>query len=338
MQTPHKIPAADFDLTVPIHIFDNSSLDAFGNCNRSYLFRYIRGLSGWKGADPMEFGSASHKFLEGYYSGKSITDALQMFISRAKEESSDIPEFAQQAVDSGKVPEYSMEFGVWLMSKYAEIRPREFDDLEPICIDGDYYIEKGFAVDIDNAGVLVGKFDMLARKRSGDSRIWIVDHKTTKAVLNDRYFNFWSPNNQVTTYLMAARELLGETPAGFILNIIRVKDFKRGKIDDNQQKLFARIEVKKSDAQLDERKKQIAWNMKWINYIRDKGISAFSQRAPSACHSWYGDCPFIPLCMAQTEELTELLIESAYKKDPWSPYELAGEGGVKEIMVGDSLL
>ena len=86
---------------------------------------------------------------------------------------------------------------------------------------GKPYLETGFAIDLGGNKVFTGKIDAIVRmKKSG--RLWIVDHKTTQKLLNEFYFKTYSLHNQVTGYLWAVRELLGEEPEGCIINALRI--------------------------------------------------------------------------------------------------------------------
>jgi hypothetical protein len=65
---------------------------------------------------------------------------------------------------------------------------------------------------------LGGRFDMLVEDWSG--RIWIMDHKTSKNKLNSDILPL---DDQLTLYLWAAREILGEPIEGCFYNVLRKK-------------------------------------------------------------------------------------------------------------------
>jgi len=309
-------------------IFDNSALDLFMLCARKYLYQ-----EGWRlepdtdEPDYLTMGSAVHEFVYTFDLTGSFDEALRAFVHRCKAPNTNIP----TSLDlTGKTDqEYSIEWGAWLMQKYVETYPKDKEEFEIIHdAEGEPYLEVGFAIDADE-GIYCGRIDKVVRARF-DGPIWkkgdifVVDHKTTKKSLNDTFLKKWNPNNQMTGYLWAVYEMLGEWPKGAIINGIRVHQFKRGTEKQVEDKVFTRVHTHRTPTQIRERADQIRWTMKVINeckkIFRETGkIFPFWQNAPHACTAYFG-CGFSMLCKAQTEDLVKILAKSNFRKRLWVAY------------------
>lgn len=316
-----------------LEVFDNSMLACHALCPRKFLYRYILSLAPKQESRAAEFGSSIHSGLFVYYSGGSREDALKALILRAREETSPLV-LRKNDVDDEDDVHYTVEFGVSLLSQYMENWPIEDEAWEVLQLStDDLAAEKGFAFETPNGEILVGKIDLLVRmKKTGAVRV--IDHKTTTKVLNDRYFSAFNPNNQIEMYLTAIRELLGETPEQFVINAIRVKQFKRGGGNAGKEdRLFSRCMTSRTDEQLDQRLRQIDYQIAEIRQQIDNGFDAFYMKAPESCMAFNVPCEYTMLCVAQTEELIQLIVEPNYVRREWSPYEIFEKAESKEIVM-----
>ena len=232
--------------------------------------------------------------------------------------------------DSKDNTQFTLQFGVELFNKYIKAYPRGSELYEPLIgPDGKPYCEMGFALklDIGLPGmeiVLVGKIDMIV-KRVGSNEIFIVDHKTTNKTLNDDFFSKFNPNNQMSMYIWAARELLGITPVGAIINGIRVYDYKKLSKEKQQERLFVRSVTIRTKSQIDERTEQLRHLCRELaSKVESKDVSRFEQRT-SGCYAFgtrQHACQYRALCVAHTPKLVEMFIDSgAYREERWFPYE-----------------
>jgi hypothetical protein len=313
-------------------ISDNSSLSVWSECNRKYLYRVILSLR-----DPLEkvslsFGKAFHSFLENYYKGKPFEECFAAFTLTATKGNSQITVTKDESIENGKDQEYSLEFGFLLCKKYAEQYPLEREYFTPMRdTAGEHYLEMGFALDLVN-GIIIGLIDGLSLVNATQQPL-VLEHKTTKYNINSSYFSDYNPNNQVSTYLYAASELLGKPVTTALINVIRVKDYKRGTPAENDEKLFGRLETSRDPEQLEQRMRHADFQLGQIKQSIAAGIDGFPMETQS-CRTRYGECEYRKLCMAKTDAMLEILAETTYISKTWSPYHvLEGVEKVVEIDV-----
>lgn len=85
-----------------------------------------------------------------------------------------------------------------------------------------------------------GRIDKVAEM---DNELYLVDLKTTKTALTQRFFSFYFPNNQVMAYLWATKRVIGLPIKGFIIDGVHTGvNFTR----------FGRHLIEVTDAQIDE--------------------------------------------------------------------------------------
>ena len=307
-------------------VFDNSSIDLFMRCPRKFLYEHEMGLVAGIESEPLTFGSAIHEAFYEYYKGSDIDTCLKAFIKRCRIPGSTID--LELDLSSNSDQQYSIEWGTWLLQRYFERFPIKDEPWEVVRDhEGKPYLEMGFAIDAGD-GVFVGKIDQIIRmKDTGD--VWIIDHKTTKSVLNDKFGERWNPNNQMTGYLWGVHELLGEMPKGAIINAFRSYQFKRGNIEDIKAKAFMRIESRRHPDEVNDRANQIRHTMKTINWFRKRfdevkegDPSVFYMNAPNACQSyWPHTCVFVPVCLCHNEQMRREIIVNNFRRKTWVAYD-----------------
>jgi hypothetical protein len=310
------------------NVLDNSSLETFGLCPRKYYYKHVLSLEAPLEAEPLTFGSAIHEALFLYYShvglAKNMDDvkheAFKAFVKRATVDNSQIP------ITLSDDSKYSVEWGVYILEKYFEYYKDEpYTPLRDPS--GNPYLELGFALDC-HTGVFVGRIDGIFRDKTTDE-IYVMDHKTTTYQLNTAYWDQFYPNNQVSGYLWAVQELLGIRPSGFIINAIRTYQFKRGDENTIGNKIFSRLITQRTPEQLQQRARQISWQMRIVEECKSLGLDGFVQNAPTACGIYNRRCPYTSLCIAQTEEMIGML-KGGFATRTWSPYqELEGAARVE---------
>lgn len=323
---------------------DNSSLCLLEECQRKFLYRSVLFLREPEEKIAISFGKAMHKFLELHYANKSFEESFAGFCETALKENTRIAVSRVNAIDVGEVQEYSLEFGYVLCKKYFNAFPldREYftvlKDTQNIP-----YTETGFALDLPH-GVLVGLIDLLGTINYNNN-IAVIDHKTTKHNLNQSWLSQFTINNQISTYLYAASDYLcagienaPEWITTAIINALRVKDYRREKVDDLQNldeekasKLFQRLETSRSIYQLEQRIRHADYQLMQIGQSLEYGIDGFPQHTQS-CNTKYGDCEYQRLCMAKDEKILEWLMRDTYKVERWLPYEELQESGTGKVI------
>lgn len=303
---------------------DNSALELFAICPRKFWYRCVNHLVPKHQKLSLTFGGATHAGLYEYYSGSTENECLKAFMREAMAEGSKISMYADQAVANGNIAEYSMEFGVGWLMKYMKQHPLESEDFQPLKDqDGKPFLEVGFCVEMKN-GLYLGKIDGIGTWKRSDRAI--IEHKTTKRTPGE-YLKWMNPNNQITGYLKAVKDYLDYDVAKCVVNILRVKDFKRGDPVDNDQKLFVRGIAERTAGQIDARMRQIDLQIALIKKFLEQGVDAFYMNAPFACNA-FGECEYKPICNisdSSDSEMVQMIIAGGYRKEEWHPFELDGE-------------
>lgn len=296
--------------------FDNSALNTWMECRRKYFHRHELALTTEEEALPLAYGSAWHEAMYHYYRGDSLDDCLKAFIMRCCRPGSSIPK--ELDISEGSEQQYSIEWGMHLLQNYFKNHPRETEqfitETDP---EGNPYLELGFAIDIANAGIFVGRIDRIARNKD-TGRLWVIDYKTTKMKLSKTYTSQFNPNNQVTSYCWALQELTGELPEGFLVDVTRVYQFKS--MSPDLSELFVKVPTMRNQNQIDWRKKEVAETIKDIKSARERGIHAYYKNAPNACTMW-GGCMFLPICKANDAGTAQMIAHANYKQEVWHPYD-----------------
>jgi hypothetical protein len=117
--------------------------------------------------------------------------------------------------------------------------------------------------------------------------------------------------------------MTGRRPKKAILNIIRLKDYKK-KTEEREAKLWSRVHINKTPAQLNDTLLQFDFRMKQIKQALEIGFPAFYQNGPDACKQYFTQCEYFPLCQAQDADLIQMLMYGNYIQREWSPYEIEG--------------
>jgi hypothetical protein len=312
-------------------IMDNSSLTVFETCQRAFLYRVLLSLHEKTEKVEMTFGTAFHKFLELYHAETyTFDECFEGFCRSAFKTNSKIAATRQLAIDSGVLQEYSAEFGFILCKKYKEHHPLE-KEYFTILRDSENkpYTETGFAIDLPN-GIVIGLIDGIG-KINLNNKIIVIDHKTTKSLLNDKWKSQFNPNNQISKYLHAASEYFGQPINTALINGIRVKDYKRGDPKENSDKLFDRVETERSDEQLKRHAFHVNYQLKQISQSIKEGVDGFPMETNS-CNGKYSECEYKRICMSKSDYMIQLMTEGSYDIVKWSPYEIFEDSETQKIV------
>jgi len=266
----------------------------------------------------LTYGGATHAGLFEFYSGSTENECLKAFMQEAMKEGSKIAKYAEDAVNGGNPAEYSMEFGVGWLMKYMKQHPLDKEDFQPLKDgEGKPFLEVGFCVELES-GLYLGKIDGIGSYRTMPA---IIEHKTTKRTPSE-YLKWMNPNNQITGYLKAVKDYLDYDVAKCVVNVLRVKDFKRGDPEDNDQKLFVRGIAERTPQQIDARMRQINLQIALIKKFLEIGVDAFYMNAPWACNA-FGECEYKPICNLDggDAEMIQMIVQGGYRKEEWHPYD-----------------
>lgn len=205
---------------------------------------------------------------------------------------------------------------VWYHDQFAE------DDLETVIrADGEPMVEQSFRFDtgIETADgepiYLCGHLDRVARSRT-TGRGAIVDHKTTRSAIGDRYFERYSPDTQVSIYDIAGEVVMRERVPDFIIDAAQLgATFAR----------FQRGNISRTPAQREEFMEHFAIRVLEAQLYAKLGTWPQNAKACNAYSSyqedfdrWKGGCPFRPVC-GSDPSVRPAILAAAYERRVWDP-------------------
>ena len=147
-----------------------------------------------------------------------------------------------------------------------------------------------------------GIFDTLVD--FGVDQVYILEHKTTSQ-LGAYYFNQYKPNNQVSGYIWAARQLTGKRVGGAIINAIGW--YKSGTTK------FERQISTRNDEEITEWLEQVRMLCEAIQTAKLTGEFPMH----SAACTLYGLCEFHQVHTQSTEIARSRMLEMNYIQEQW---------------------
>ena len=216
MEQPDRLKKFVYQDGNPIQkIWDTSSLSSFLSCPRMYNWTNLQGYKSKTYGMATGFGSAVHEGLE-------VLD-IQKFKGATKDEAV-VAAIKHVLLEFGESLNLSEDKARGLTAALRAVtwRAEEFwEDLFEIATmpDGEPCLEQRFEVPFGNGEYrFSGRIDKVVQL---EGKLYLCDVKTTKTTLNSNYFGNFMPNNQVFSYLWAAREVLGLDVAGFIIDAVQ---------------------------------------------------------------------------------------------------------------------
>jgi len=178
------------------------------------------------------------------------------------------------------------------------------------------FVERPFAVElpekIDDITIFyVGRMDLAVRDSNG--HLYVMDHKTT-SVLGDTYWDDAFMSEQQHGYCWALREVLGEEPVGYIMNVLAVrKPSKTGKGVEFARRTYP---TREPPGKLDEWYSNMVLQVRtFLHHFRN----SLWPRHHKHCISKYGRCEFYRVCELPEHSRSAALASSAFKDNDWSP-------------------
>lgn len=229
----------------------------------------------------LAFGTALHGGIEEFdkqmFEGVSRNQALLTALSTAIKLGAPLA----NSKDTARTIETLTRAVVW----YAE-QFREDQSVTAILPNGQPALEVRYEVPWPGTRYrFSGRIDKLA---SINDELYVVERKTTDAMLSDYYFNRYSPNTQVSAYIWALSEFLGVRISGVMIEAFQTAVS------------FTRIErgiVHRSRDQLQEFVANTAMYLNHADEYHETGVWPMNE---SAC-MLYGGCKFRPVCERPAE-------------------------------------
>lgn len=301
-----------------------SSLSVIQECGRKADYSLIRKLKGKQDSPALIFGTAVHKALEVFYiAPREVRKMPRDFEENAglmayghpapSEELlySCIGAFVKGAEALRGLPDTdkrSLASGVWMLCHYFKTY---IDDPWEVFVDSEGPVverrcEAVLFEDDSLKIILHGTIDVVLRNAQNGA-VLPADHKTSSVVGSD-FYNRLKPNPQYSGYFWLAKESLGITGDGFLVNCVEVKS--KPLTARGGPPKFPRQVTDRSEADIAEFKQQVISYTKQFLRWREEGF--YPQGSVSICAN-YGGCQYLEVCRAP-ENIRETIIENKFSE------------------------
>ena len=154
--------------------------------------------------------------------------------------------------------------------------------------------------------VLCGHLDRVV---SFNDEIFFEDYKsTTFDVMRPEYFNHYHPDNQMSLYTVAVKDVFQTAVRGGIINAGQVKK------DDT---VFNRGITYRTDAELEEWLEDLHH---WLDLAKHYAEIGHWPKNDTACHMYSG-CEYRGIC-SKSPAVRQKFLDSEFEKKPWNPLEI----------------
>lgn len=311
--------------------WDSTCLDALKRCPRKYQLSIIEG---WRPKDEslhFTFGRWYTAALDHYHKTRAELgdhfqheEVLRAVVDWALEES-----LGWNSGDTRKNRFSLIRTIVWYLDQYQNDPAVTLVDEEGAALS-----ERSFRMELDvgpeaanecidpstdewdtkQPYVLCGHLDRVVSYLGGN---YVMDHKTTKSPLGDRYFDQYEPNNQMSLYTIAGQVIFDTPIRGVIIDAAFIPiDPPR---DPSKFRPFARAMTYRTPAQTEEWLTDIQY---WLARAEEYAIGEYWPMNDTACFN----CPFnqheAKVCAKDPAVRASMLEASFTKEDPWNPLRI----------------
>ena len=258
---------------------DNSSLQAYKDCNERYRLRYILSLKKIeedRDEHDRNFGKAIHSGLEEIYKTGDMAKAKEAFVR----------DYPNQL--SGEDFAKTQENGLILIEAYQKHYKEEDKSLEILSVE----VHDTFKVGEIDFSV---KIDLVVRKQGC---VYFVDHKTTGKAFNWTYWDRFEPNPQVTAYTAYCRSKYGECSGG-IINAIRFGHRQRA-YKGEPARFYYEFQRQLFNRNLDQIKAWASDTTQWVKTLEEakRDTSNVWNKNEGQC----GYCSYKEVCISCNDE------------------------------------
>lgn len=291
--------------------WDNTSLSLFKTCPRKYQLSMVEGWRSKRAALPLDFGIALHHGMERLQrlliEGKPPREALIGAMRRAYE--AGWHSSIRTSHENNRTLKTLMRTIVW----YAEQFQR--DGLGTVQLEnGKAAVELSFRLELPiqhpegGAYLYCGHIDRLAEYQGA---IFVVDYKHTVRTLDTKYFAKYSPDGQMSGYVLAAKTMHPQNVQGCLIDAAQVGvTFSR----------FQRGFANRTEAQLDE---FLTDTIEWLRQAERCARQNYWPMNTEACNN-YGGCIFRGVC-DKDPSIRETYLQADFEKRHWNPLESRGD-------------
>lgn len=285
-------------------VYDNTMLKILKECGYKHLLRTITGLREKKVHPRLRFGIEYHKTLEHYEylkaGGMSVLEANDAACLAAMKR---MVGFTSD--DNSRTTLTLVRAVTWYVTKFASDPMKTY--IRP---NGKPAVELSFRVELPllnpdgNPYLYCGHMDRVVEFDNG---LYVDEYKTTGSALNERYFNQFSPDGQVSGYKYGGEIILSEPIKGVVIDACQLGvNFNR----------FQRRQIMRTKGQIDE------WLQNTCSLIKE--AERFTQEndytmRETSCHN-YGGCEFRPSC-SKDPGVRRMYLKEDFEVNYWNPLE-----------------
>jgi hypothetical protein len=285
-------------------VWDSTSLGLLKECPRKYYYQMIAQRSSIGTSHHITFGAHFHAALWFYHQrraeGLSFEQAQAATIKHALTIS-----WGWASLDSLKNRENLIRAVFFYLENWKNDPAETY-----ILASGKPAVELTFKFNLGieapsgESYMLSGHLDRVVMH---GQKLWVIDYKTTGQTLSGKYFERYSPDNQVSLYHLAGK-------IGFAIPI-------SGVMIDGVQLLveaarFARAPAYRDEGMIEEWYKELPY---WLNQARAFAEAGHWPANDKSCFA-YGGCPFRNVCMLNPQMRGKYLLAN-YEKHVWNPAE-----------------
>lgn len=295
--------------------WDSTSIGALKTCPRLYYFSIIQGWQSRHKSVHLSFGEWYHKALETYdhakFSGASHEDALDSAVAYALRATWDEVKGRPWLSDEPSKNRLTLlRTIVWYLDEFREdtMETLKLSNGKP-AVELSFRFETSFGSDFTGEQYyLCGHLDRVATL--GD-QVWILDRKTSKSALDDRFYESFTPDDQFTLYTLAG-QIVWELPTqGIIIDAAQIgATFSR----------FGRQQAPRPQSILEEWYAELGMWLKFAELCAERGKWPAN---PKSCGNYAG-CAFRPIC-SKPPGVREEWLRAGFTKRVWNPREPRGK-------------
>lgn len=315
--------------------WDSSSLSMMKRCPREYYYGQVLGLRRKRRSAPATFGGAFAKAMETFETeepkvgrGPALNEALR----------------AATVASEGMEDHKSRTREALMRSVIAYVDHHATDNVTTLRkTDGDAAVELHFKVPLgpvisflpETEVVMCGYMDRVVDFQGTPL---VLDNKTTGASIStekgsEAYFKNFTPDNQIDTYVWAAKEAFGIPVRGVIIDAMQIAKTKTA---------FARHIIHRTTGQIAEWRGGLNY---WLRLAATSSMAllhvktgedraqVFPQNQTS-CHK-YGGCTFRNIC-GKDPSVRAAFLETDFEERPWNPLEPRTKGTIANQDTSDS--
>ena len=225
----------------------------------------------------------------------------------------DVSVFAKNSAAKYKTVDALFRTVIWYLERFGVNDPAQTITLQngKPAVELSFRFDAGFSL-LGTSMLYSGHFDRVVDLNEA---VWGMDRKTTGNSLSDgsalRYFDQYSPDNQMSMYTFALNVSLAVPAMGMIIDAAQVAaGFSR----------FERGFALRTTAQLEEWHRDNQW---WIGEAARFAQDNYWPMNDKSCDK-YGGCPFRNICK-KDPAVRYIYLESSFRIEKWDPLKVRGD-------------